>query len=406
MLKKIFSLGFAVVLTLTSQTTSAVVAGGMAAFKSNWSGYGYQNMKAPMRIYNDGGSGANYYYAMQFYSEYGDGGYIGLQNRSGAHWVNFSIWGATWNSGQNMGGSCRNFGHEGSGVQCDMPYNWQLGKTYTLEYRLVGGSTWEGAIIDDSTGDRTAIGRISIPSSSGWLKGYTNMFVEEYSQGNDQLPNCDYVGHSAMTTYAVVMDNQHTPYNTAEENYGSCGHKSTSWCEGNGNCHNEINQGQIGDPNSNSGGNNGGSGDININTNTYYSIVARHSDKALDVSGGSTDEGANLIQYVNGGGSNQQFIFVSTGNGYYNIVNRKSGLYLDIAGGSTSDGGNIIQWAETGGANQAFKAIALGGGWYRFEVKSSGKVISIASGSTANVANIEQRTWNNSTHQQFKLEAH
>jgi len=143
-----------------------------------------------------------------------------------------------------------------------------------------------------------------------------------------------------------------------------------------------------------------------INTNTYYSIVARHSDKALDVSGGSTDEGANIIQYVNAGGDNQQFIFISTENGYYNIVNRKSGLYLDIAGGSTSDGGNIIQWAETGGANQEFKAIALGGGWYRFEVKSSGKVISIADGSTANVANIEQRSWNNSTDQQFKLEVH
>jgi hypothetical protein len=38
--------------------------------------------------------------------------------------------------------------------------------------------------------------------------------------------------------------------------------------------------------------------------------------------------------------------------GYYNIVNKNSGLLLDVNGASTTAGAQVIQWNNTGGANQ------------------------------------------------------
>ena len=42
---------------------------------------------------------------------------------------------------------------------------------------------------------------------------------------------------------------------------------------------------------------------------TYYSIVARHSGKRLDVSGASQSDGAGAIQWPCHGGYNQQWSF-------------------------------------------------------------------------------------------------
>ena len=89
-----------------------------------------------------------------------------------------------------------------------------------------------------------------------------------------------------------------------------------------------------------------------INTaQTYYQIVNRNSGMVMDVSGGSKNAGANVIQWTNHSGLSQQWALVPDGANYqfgtnYQIVNRNSGLALetlDISGSGTEAGTNIIQ---------------------------------------------------------------
>ncbi len=68
--------------------------------------------------------------------------------------------------------------------------------------------------------------------------------------------------------------------------------------------------------------------------NGYYTISAIHSDKYLDISGGSKNDGAEVIQWNYHGGNNQQWKIQDAGNGYFNIISRCNGLYLTIDGTS------------------------------------------------------------------------
>jgi Ricin-type beta-trefoil lectin domain-like len=84
----------------------------------------------------------------------------------------------------------------------------------------------------------------------------------------------------------------------------------------------------------------------------YYELRARHSGKCLDVYGGSTDDGASVIQFSCHGGYNQQWRLWDVGGGYYELTARHSGKCLDVYGGSTDDGASVIQFSCHGGYNQ------------------------------------------------------
>ncbi|MEK4239706.1 hypothetical protein BSK65_19465 [Paenibacillus odorifer] len=87
----------------------------------------------------------------------------------------------------------------------------------------------------------------------------------------------------------------------------------------------------------------------------YYHIRNVESGDLLEVSESSTSDGANVIQWPDNGGWNQQWRIIPTnqdrGDSSY-IINRGSGKYLDMSGQSTSDGGQAVQWDFNGGANQ------------------------------------------------------
>lgn len=91
----------------------------------------------------------------------------------------------------------------------------------------------------------------------------------------------------------------------------------------------------------------------------YYNLINANSGKALDDTNGSTQNGNPMQQYtISGtGNANQQWQIVSLGNGYYKLVNRTSGLALDLTNGNTDDGTTIQQWTANGGPNQSWQFI-------------------------------------------------
>lgn len=138
--------------------------------------------------------------------------------------------------------------------------------------------------------------------------------------------------------------------------------------------------------------------------NGTYRITARNSGKSLDVSGRSTADGADVVQWTYGGGTNQQWSVQSLGGGAYSIRAVHSGKSLDLSGFSTADGGDINQWTYAGGNNQRWRIESVGSGYFRIVSVHSGKAVEITGNSTTDGAGINQRTYSGATNQQFTFQ--
>ena len=83
----------------------------------------------------------------------------------------------------------------------------------------------------------------------------------------------------------------------------------------------------------------------------YYTLSNRNSGKAAFVSdiGG---EGAWVTQQPYGGSTAAQWTLTATDSGYYEITNRASGKAMQIDGGSTADGAIVVQRTYVSGLEQ------------------------------------------------------
>lgn len=84
--------------------------------------------------------------------------------------------------------------------------------------------------------------------------------------------------------------------------------------------------------------------------NGYYSIVAVHSDKALDMQNAGINNNCNVQQYENTAESNdaQQWIIRWTGNDKEFYIIHKFGLFLDVTNGAVANGSNIQGYEGNG----------------------------------------------------------
>jgi LysM repeat protein len=111
-------------------------------------------------------------------------------------------------------------------------------------------------------------------------------------------------------------------------------------------------------------------------SNTYNRLVAKHSNRCMDVAGGSRDNGAWIIQWDCHGGDNQAWNLVQVGD-YYKLVAKHSGKCADVYGVSRDNGARLVQWDCNGGDNQLFRKESMGGSFYRLRAKHSNKCIDV-----------------------------
>lgn len=140
-----------------------------------------------------------------------------------------------------------------------------------------------------------------------------------------------------------------------------------------------------------------------FNSSAWYRIVCRQSNKALDVNGSSTANGANIIQWDYWGGTNQQWKITSLGNGYFSIINRNSSKALDVTGSSTTGGANIIQYTYSGGNNQQWKILDMGFGYFEVINRNSGLSLDVNGASTVNGATVIQWPYSGARNQQWQI---
>jgi|GEM_PF-2784049 len=124
--------------------------------------------------------------------------------------------------------------------------------------------------------------------------------------------------------------------------------------------------------------------------NEWYTIIAKHSGKCMDVSGKSIDNGVKIIQYDYRGGDNQLWKFKPIGNGYFQIIAKHSGKCLDVGSKSINNGAKIIQYDYLGGDNQLWKLDPVNNGYFRIIAKHSGKCLDVSGMSIDNGVKIIQ----------------
>lgn len=88
-----------------------------------------------------------------------------------------------------------------------------------------------------------------------------------------------------------------------------------------------------------------------LSRTSYVRIVNYKTGKCLDISGGSRDNGAAIIEWSCHNGDNQKWQLVAL-YGRYVVQSKLTGKVLDVPGGSQNSHVQIIQWEPTGGSNQ------------------------------------------------------
>ena len=124
------------------------------------------------------------------------------------------------------------------------------------------------------------------------------------------------------------------------------------------------------------------------NTAVSYIFTAQHDGLAMNVDGGSTIDGAGIIQWTNIASANEKWNLVAAAEGKFNMVSTASSLCLDITGESTANGANLIQSACASSALSEQWSFTKANGAYQIRSALSGKCVDVSNGSTANGASV------------------
>ena len=135
----------------------------------------------------------------------------------------------------------------------------------------------------------------------------------------------------------------------------------------------------------------------------YRLTTAVNTSYALDVSGASQSNGANVQIYKANGTNAQKWRLEYQGSGYYKLLCVASGKALDVSGASKANGANVQQYAWNGTGAQLWKIEKNSDGTYTLTCKASGKVLDVAGGSAYNGNNVWQYQSNSTKAQKWVL---
>ncbi|WP_180027890.1 DUF3472 domain-containing protein [Acinetobacter sp. YH16032] len=237
-------------LLLGVSNTYAVVAGGMVSTDYHWNNIpanGFATLENQIIITHEPGNDGNTFWANQFSLKNGNIGYVGLQQRSNDQkYLNFSIWKTTsWKSGYPA--YCRQFDHEGDGVQCDLPYEWKEGTKYNFKIVKNNDSTVSAFVKDMSTGKQLEIAKINVPQTWGGFDSLAT-FTENFRQ--HQQPNgiygynsCNDVHTSVSATYSAIANSSIKSKSQTTKTYGNCVQVASAHCTDDSTCISTVNNG-------------------------------------------------------------------------------------------------------------------------------------------------------------------
>lgn len=132
-------------------------------------------------------------------------------------------------------------------------------------------------------------------------------------------------------------------------------------------------------------------------------IMNRHSDKALDVTGQSSQDGARIQQWGFADQPNQNWNIIDLGSGEVAIISRQSGMALTVQGGRDMNGATIIQRNWNDSRQQRWRLEDVGNGYYRIASADNGKVLDVSGQGRQDGANIQLWDYADHANQQWRL---
>ncbi|WP_412104207.1 RICIN domain-containing protein [Streptomyces europaeiscabiei] len=112
---------------------------------------------------------------------------------------------------------------------------------------------------------------------------------------------------------------------------------------------------------------------------TNYRIVNRNSGKSLAVAGGSTADGAKVVQRTDGGA----WTINAAPGGAYTLNYVSTGKALDVDGFSSTVGLQLQQWRSTGDTNQQWYLRSNDDGYFTSSATTAGWQRTCTAGTTA-----------------------
>lgn len=141
-----------------------------------------------------------------------------------------------------------------------------------------------------------------------------------------------------------------------------------------------------------------------IEENTYYNIVAKHSQKYVKVQNNDTKDCAQIVQFHQDESDSEKFKFVACGNGYYYIIAKHSQKCLQVENGSINDLSPVLQYSLKKAQNsKIFKIVPCGNGYYNIIAKHSQKCLTVEHNNLSDSAPIVQQHFKGLDNQKFKL---
>lgn len=127
------------------------------------------------------------------------------------------------------------------------------------------------------------------------------------------------------------------------------------------------------------------------------------SNKRLDVSGASKNDGGNVQIWQSNGGLAQRWWIRSAGDGWYTLTPCNSALRLDIANGSAASGANVQQWSGNGSKAQKWR-FSMGEKGMQI-VSALGTVLDVWGASSKNGTNVDAYKYNGTAAQAWRFVA-
>jgi hypothetical protein len=216
---------------------------------------------------------------------------------------------------------------------------------------------------------------------------------------NDQRDNAsrNTSGRSRDFSYEAIVNNRSRYGSVSGVRYDLRSGWSRDGRDNNGRDNDRDNN----DRDNNRGGGVGGRPDGRVS----YSgpIMNRHSNKALDVTERSNQDGANIQQWSYADQPNQNWDVLDLGNGEVAIISRQSGRALTVQGGRDNNGANVIQQSWRGTPQQRWRLEQTGNDYYRIVSVDNGKCLDVTREGKQDGDNIQLWDYSNQANQQWRL---
>jgi hypothetical protein len=142
-----------------------------------------------------------------------------------------------------------------------------------------------------------------------------------------------------------------------------------------------------------------------LESGTYVITTAQNQNYALDVEAASMDNSANVQLWETWGTSKHHMWQISDadGDGYYTVVALHSGKYLDVAGGAAVSDTNVHQYEATYSDAQLWRIVPNDDGTYNLYSKCGGFALDLAFGEVIHGTNIRIHDVNGTVAQKWYL---